>query len=310
MSRQEAMRFQLEHVVREADPKFAMSACNFTSEKDRVDFMRYYRTKALYEDSATTTMVGSVVMNTVCDEIGIRQHFGSCVETFPTNILTAAEDSSSKAVSFFDRIRSYFEKKIALFSQHLRIGTLHFTPKLATISIDSDVLLEEMAATNPFVVSWSNVPDYISPSEFHTIARRISGPDTVHILHSCNWTQRVFGTDIYDINESRRLLYYSVGLLRIEQCHSFLLGVRRQGVYHVRDICTAALASQYVKNYLRYFFRGQEVVCGCFNGITPLTLCSPFTHNIQTAFLFFAYKETGISFKLSSYNYLDDDDEA
>lgn len=257
-------------------------------------------------------------MNTTSEDIGIMQHFGNCLEAVPTYILTTYHNNPEKknentnnddGVSFFNMVRSFFEEKVSQFSHHLRNGTLYFTPKLGVISIDRDDLINEIKRTNPYLVSWSNICDYIDPKEFHAIARRISGPDTVHYLHSCNWAQRVYGTDIYDINQSVRLFYYCIGLLRIERSHSLLIGVRRQGVYHVRDICNTELARKYVKNYLRYFFRGQDVVCGCFNGNTPLKMCSPFTRNIETAFFMFAYRETGITFKRDNYYYLKDDND-
>jgi hypothetical protein len=307
---QEAIRLQFEYIIQQTDVHFAMKACNLKSEQDRVDFLRYYRTKALYEDATTT--LGSVVMNTTSDSIGIKQHFGNCVEAVPTNILMTVYRNSNngngeKGVSFLNIIRSYFEEKVSQFSYHLRNGTLYFTPKLGTISIDAAEIINEIRCTNPYVISWSNLCDYIDPTEFHAIVRRASGSDTVHYVHFCNWTQRMYGTDVYDIQECARLYCYSAGLERIERSHALLKGLRKQGCYHVRDICSVELARVHVKKFLRYFFRAQYVICGCFNGASPLTLCSPFTRNIHTAFIMFAYKETGIkSFGLDDYNYLED----
>jgi hypothetical protein len=303
ISQHAALEYQLENVLRESDIQAVAKASNFTSDQNRVDFLRYHRTKALYEDSTTT--VGSIVMNCECDAIGIRQHFGNCTEAVPTYALTAYfKPDNRDDPSFFNRIRCYFEKRIAKFSQHLRRGSLLFTPKLGHISLDNKALLEEIKKANPFVISWSNLCDYMEPKEFHTIAKKVAGPDSVHYLHSCLWMQRVYGTDIHEIDESLRLIHYSIGLLRIEKCHELLIGVRRQGVYHVRDVCASQLARQYVKNYFRYFFREQQVACGSFNGKTPLKMVSPFTREINTAYFMFAYRDAGITFRSDNYNFL------
>ena len=303
ISQRTAMEFQLEFVLREADIQIIAKASNLTSEQDRVDFLRYHRTKALYDDSTTT--VGSIVMNCECDAIGIKQLFGSCLEAVPTYVLTAYfKPDNRNDPSLFSRIRCYFERRITKFSQHLRRGTILFTPKLGTVSPDNTVLLDEIKRANPFVISWSNLCDYIEPKEFHAMARRIAGPDSVHYLHSCQWMQRVYGIDIHEIDESLRLIHYSIGLLRIEKCHELLIGVRRQGTYHVGDVCASQLARQYVKNFFRFFFGEQQVVCGSFNGKTPLKMLSPFTREINTAFFMFAYRNAGTTSRSDNYNFL------
>jgi hypothetical protein len=51
-------------------------------------------------------------------------------------------------------------------------------------------LLAEISSLQPWAISWSNVPDYLSPKDFHAMARACSRPggeDTVHSLQSMNW---------------------------------------------------------------------------------------------------------------------------
>jgi hypothetical protein len=37
-------------------------------------------------------------------------------------------------------------------------------------------------------MSWSNVPDYMHPDDFHAVARACSGTaETVHFMHTMNW---------------------------------------------------------------------------------------------------------------------------
>ena len=57
----------------------------------------------------------------------------------------------------------------------------------------------EIAAANPWTMSWSNLPDYINYADFHRIARACSAQgDTIHFAYSMNWTCDVYGTNIMD----------------------------------------------------------------------------------------------------------------
>ena len=60
-------------------------------------------------------------------------------------------------------------------------------------------------ALQPYSISWSNVGDYFSPKEFHTMAKACSAPaDTVHYLHTMNWVRDIMGSCYMDF-----LLCYS-----------------------------------------------------------------------------------------------------
>jgi hypothetical protein len=94
--------------------------------------------------------------------------------------------STARSPSFFGRMRAYFEGKIDKFARHLRSGTLLFTAKLGRISVENMDLIQELRTLQPYLVSWSNISDYMSPVDFHVIARRLSCNETMHVLHSCN----------------------------------------------------------------------------------------------------------------------------
>jgi hypothetical protein len=304
MSSKAAIGFQFEAVLQKMDPRFAMDSCSLASENDRVEYLRYFLTKALYEDA--TTVIGSVVLCSENEAIGVKQLFESCIEAAPSRIHTEHDKDYKGGLSFMGRIRNFFEKKMETFVKLIRAGTIIFIPRLEIVSIDNRKVINEIRNARPLIISWSNVIDYLEPKLFHKVAREMSGPDTVHYLHSCNWTTRVYGTDIFDVNEKTRLYLYSGGLVAIENGHSMYRGLTKQGCYHFRDICTIILGRKFASIFFRYFFGGQEVTCGCFTGQTPLKPPFPFWRSVRVAFMVFAYKETGITFGMDTYNYLDE----
>lgn len=50
----------------------------------------------------------------------------------------------------------------------------------------------------PNSMSWSNVPDYMHPKDFHAFAKTCSFPGTVHYLHTMNWPKAVIGSSCLD----------------------------------------------------------------------------------------------------------------
>lgn len=253
ISAKTALDFQSQQVFRESDSKYAMHACNLASEEDRVDSIRYNFTKALYEDATTT--VGSVVMNSESKAARVSQHFGSCIEAAPASVHNhngiSQQGLTQDHPTLFVRLRMYFEKRIATYAAHVRRGSLVFTPKLGNVSLENDALIQEIKAKDPWIISWSNVNDYLEPSVFHTIGKRMSGRNTAHYLHSCNWTSLVFGTDPFDINEKVRLSFFAGGLMLLESL--MLRGLTPQVVYHFRDICGVQLIRMYVFFFIYRF---------------------------------------------------------
>ena len=66
--------------------------------------------------------------------------------------------------------------------------------KLAAVTPDAKAVQAEIHTLQPYTMSWSNVCDYMHPADFHALARGCSAPkETVHYLHSMNWTIEVKG---------------------------------------------------------------------------------------------------------------------
>lgn len=66
-------------------------------------------------------------------------------------------------------------------------------------------VLEDIAASKPWTMSWSNVIDYVDHAEFHRMARACSvHGNTVHFAYSMNWSMNVFGTNIIDFQGKKQ----------------------------------------------------------------------------------------------------------
>jgi len=305
MTSEDAVKIQLKGALNNHDCRFAIDCCQIAAERDRVDYLRYYLTKDLYMDSST--VLGSVVMCSTSDELGIKQGYEDGMQAVPPRVYMRSDPDFRPNSGLFDRTRHYFETNMRKLMHLLRTGTLEFTPKIGKVSLDNMGLLQELRYKRAEMIHWSNVVDYLNPAEFHLIARSISGPDTVHVAHSCNWTTRVYGTDVYDINEKYRLQFFSNGLLFMENSFALIDGFASPHIQHYRNLCEITLSRRCIKPFFRYFFKNQQVNCGCFNGTTPLkTLLSPFSRRVATAFFTFAYSEAGIRFGADNYDYLND----
>ena len=45
-------------------------------------------------------------------------------------------------------------------------------------------VISSIRSLEPYAISWSNVPDYMHPADFHKLAQAVSAPeDTVHFMH-------------------------------------------------------------------------------------------------------------------------------
>lgn len=63
--------------------------------------------------------------------------------------------------------------------------------RLGVVAPGKAEVINSIRSLEPYTVSWSNVPDYMPPADFHKLARAISAPaDTVHFIH--RWVNRTY----------------------------------------------------------------------------------------------------------------------
>ncbi|CAG8588780.1 5417_t:CDS:2, partial [Paraglomus occultum] len=115
----------------------------------------------------------------------------------------------------------------------------------------------------PYTVIWSNICDYCTKNDFHTIARSVSSPWTTHIMHSMNWPKQTFGAMIDDIldNEIRaqclakaKIIIRRMGLM-FDGSGYFDYRNLKENPNNIGDYFTAGMTCD---DWLRYFFENVE----------------------------------------------------
>jgi hypothetical protein len=85
------------------------------------------------------------------------------------------------------KLKSFVTEKSVLFDFHFKL-----------VSVENQDVIKQIAALDPYTISWSNCCDYCQPKDFHKMAKSCSGKSTIHFAYSINWPQRVFGTSFID----------------------------------------------------------------------------------------------------------------
>ena len=58
--------------------------------------------------------------------------------------------------------------------------------------------LKKIRAMNPSIIDWCNIPDYLDKKECMDLAKKMSGPNTIHYMHFMFWWWQVPGAFITD----------------------------------------------------------------------------------------------------------------
>ena len=98
-------------------------------------------------------------------------------------------------------------------------------------------------AATPTSMSWSNIPDYMSPRDFHKLAAACAGDRTVHFLHTMNWPYDVIGGTIVDYRGHPRLSSAQRDALRKER-----LALREDGVRIAGETLRRRKAARFLRD--------------------------------------------------------------
>ena len=164
---------------------------NFKQAEDRKSLCAYAITGELLKGET-----GSVVMWSF--PTGYIGEISSEETIFQTIDFSELITHRKKCSNIMQAAVEYFKTGIDRLSKFVREKSVIIELNFKIISAENKAAVEEISALNPTSISWSNVCDYFNPKEFHSLARKCSGRQTLHFAYSMNWPQRVFGTNVID----------------------------------------------------------------------------------------------------------------
>lgn len=179
----------------ETHPKHSWSCmiANWNNKSDQLAMCTYALTGQLF-----TADVGSVVMYALPNGEGSVAPDENVFHVICIRELLKKLDDRNCA-NCIDAATSILTDRVGKLMKRMQSGLIRARVKLGSISKENVALMGEIRALSPWSMSWSNVCDYITPTDFHYIARHCSGPsDTMHFGYSMNWTMETMGTSILD----------------------------------------------------------------------------------------------------------------
>lgn len=94
----------------------------------------------------------------------------------------------------------YLRERIAWLSEALTSGSVKFGRIETGKVFPGSRVNARIRNLQPWTVRWSNVPDYIAPSDFHRCAREVgTAEDTLHFFYSMNWRRDVKNAWVLDL---------------------------------------------------------------------------------------------------------------
>ncbi|GFR47524.1 hypothetical protein Agub_g9242 [Astrephomene gubernaculifera] len=206
----------------------------FKEKSDRLALCEYLLTGQLSQllsgagggGRAGGELVGSVVMFVVPRGGPERARDESFLEAIPTHELFAArlgsggDSTGCKAASGGQQAQpdvvsagvALLRRRVRRLAALLATGRVQVQLHLRAVEPGDSATAASISSLLPASISWSNVPDYYHPREFHAMARACSAPcsipapPTVHYMHSMNWVMDVKGASHLDM-----LLEYKLG---------------------------------------------------------------------------------------------------
>jgi tetratricopeptide (TPR) repeat protein len=259
---------------------------NMKQLDDRLDLAAYELTGDVFVgDSAQLT--GSICWWDCPDGTPANQFDQTFLSAI--NVAIVLKERSS-GQSFFHAAESFLLRRVAKLITWAGSGAITVEVLIGNVS----ELVPQIAALNPWTITWSNVSDYYKTSEFHSIARACSvNCDTLHFAYSMNWSTDVAGSHIMDYAAVKRKELFETGYEAMERLYQ---GLDFKGVFRYpppenpMNIVDHALAKFWHRKWIDSFFTIARRDGPCQVGNVELATLNPLTHTgNNTLFFTFTY---------------------
>ena len=176
---------------------------NLKSESDRLPLARYLFTGCFFTDE--NEVCGNCTMFPDWNDDWIKvPNFENFFDSI--DVLKVCKSLLPSQTSLVELIAEKTAEKLSElrgFIQNQKI-LCHLTVK--TINTNDKAIASEIKELNPYLIDWSNLPDYWHRFDFLDFAENCSGAETVHHFHTINWVQKTFGALYYDFIKNRKAL--------------------------------------------------------------------------------------------------------
>jgi hypothetical protein len=162
---------------------------NLLYENDRVDMSRYFVTGELLACD-----VGSRCMFVIPLKGYQRRRDESFL--YSQDLRTISDNKTSFLSSVVDQVLKEIQITKNTFEENKRLLNVHIIRN--DISPAYQDTLAEIKNLDPLAIVWSNLCDYYPKDDFMYMVGYVSAKHTMHVGHSMNWAQMVFGTEISD----------------------------------------------------------------------------------------------------------------
>ena len=176
---------------------------NLKSEFDRMAFARYLFTGCIF--TRNDEVCGNCTMfpdrNDDWMKVPKFESFFNAIDVL--NICKSLTPGHTALVDFIAKTTAQKLSKLRTLIREKKI-ICHLTVKsITTEDLDIASMIKEL---NPYLIDWSNLPDYWNRFDFLEFAEKCSGVETVHHFHTVNWVQKTFGALYYDFINNRKTL--------------------------------------------------------------------------------------------------------
>jgi len=248
---------------------------NLSSKQHRIEAIDYLLTGRIGEGS-----IPSICMFDNCSIVP-RRSMTECVFSMLRLDIQINQ-------SLMGSIQTYLIQRITKLSEYLQKAQV--TIFLSNQRVTYKSIPSQFAQSKPDSVNWRNCCDYMSTSEFHSMARKLSGPHTMHSMHSTNWVRDVYGANIYDYQEVERNRIWNEAKTSTMKSltEQALVYMRRPLLTHSMNITEYYLAQKHMSRWVDYYFpknkvRTSEAIMLPFHAFprSPCALYINFSYNMS-----------------------------
>ena len=246
---------------------------NLRMEHDRVDYARYLLTGQIFIKGKEKPVVGNAAMFE--SPAGYR-NYKKTEESF---FYTLSMHNFCYKKSLMASVAERTLNGIQILRTLVREEKIDIILKVQKFEGDPETdLFTEVKHLDPHSIEWSNIPDYMTPRQFLTMAERCSSVGTTHTFHSKNWGRRVFGSHLLDyfppgVFANKSLVDYNGQVERmfrkLEKLYNDKFSsakssqpfLRQDRIYgeNVMNIANDILADKFKNKYVEFFFEGYSV---------------------------------------------------